>query len=84
MRTRIITIAILVLLAILVNSVPSERSTSGITQFLYNVSESQEELSSELTDIAVSGAEGSIVGEHKVNGSNWSIPNILRHLIGGD
>lgn len=84
MRTRIITIAVLVLLAILVNSVPSENSTSGITQFLHNVGESQEDLSNDLTNMAVSEVEGSVVGEHKVNGSNWSIPNILRHLVGGD
>lgn len=84
MRTRIIIIAVLVLLAILVNSVPSEKSTSGITQFLYNVGESQEDLSNDLTNMTVSGAEGSIVGEHRVDGSNWSIPNILRHLVGGD
>ena len=84
MRTRIIIIAVLVLLAILVNSVPSEKSTSGITQFLYNVGESQEDLSNDLTNMAVSEVEGSVVGEHRVDGSNWSIPNILRHLVGGD
>lgn len=83
MRTKIIAIAGVLVLAMLVTQLPWERKSSGLTQILYSWSDQQEETSDKLTEFAVSGAEGNLVGEHEVDGSNWSIPNILRHWFGG-
>ena len=43
----------------------------------------QKETSEQITSDLVSDLEGPLVGEHKDDGSNWSIPNLLRQLFGG-
>lgn len=83
-RAKALTIAGLIALSILVNNLPWERQSSGLTEVLYGWGEQQEENADTITNIAVSGAEGSFVGEHQVKGANWSIPNILRHWLGGN
>lgn len=83
MRAKIIAVVGVLILVMLVTQLPWERRSSGLTQILYSWSDQQRETSDELTEFAVSGAEGTLVGEHEVDGSNWSIPNILRHWFGG-
>lgn len=82
MKTKISAIAGIALLLALVLWSPFERKEGGFTDILRYWGQEQEELSNELTSKAVSGAEGKYVGEHKEDGSNWSIPNILRSLLG--
>ena len=84
MRQNIFVIAGLLALALLVNNLPWERQSSGLTEVLHQWSDEQEVMSEQITSVAVSGAEGTLVGEHQINGANWSIPNILRHWLGGD
>lgn len=83
MRQKILLILGIAALVLLVNELPWERQSSGLTEVLYSWGEQQEETSDKLTSAAVSGAEGTLVGEHQVDGSNWSIPNIIRHWIRG-
>ena len=83
-RAKALAIAGLLALSILVNNLPWERQSSGLTEVVYSWGEQQEENAENITNIAVSGAEGSAVGEHQVKGANWSIPNILRHWFGVD
>ena len=82
-RAKALTIAGLLALAILVNNLPWERQSSGLTEVLYSWGEQQGENAENITNAAVAGAEGSFVGEHQIKGANWSIPNILRHWFGG-
>lgn len=82
MKAKIVGVLALVLLVVFVRELPWERQSSGITDVLYMWSDKQEQTSIEVTDKAVSGAEGTLVGEHQVDGANWSIPNILRHWFG--
>ena len=77
-------IAGLLAIALVVNNLPWESKSSGLTEMLYELGETQESIADKTTTEAVSSAEGKLVGEHKVDGSNWSIPNILRHWIGED
>lgn len=83
MKERLLSAVLILFIAFLVNGFAPEEPTSGITQFLYNISDEQEEFSNDLTEAAVRPVEGTIVGAHKVDGSNWSIPNILRNIVGG-
>lgn len=82
-RMKLIAIAGLLGLALLVKALPWDRQSSGITDILYLWSEQQEETSDKITSAAVQGAEGKWVAEHDIKGANWSIPNILRHWLGG-
>ena len=75
-------IAGLLALALLVNNLPWSRQSSGLTEALYQMGENQEEIADNAATYAVSGAEGTLVAEHEVDGSNWSIPSILRHWLG--
>lgn len=84
MRTKIMAIAGVALLLALVFWSPFEREEEGFTDVLRYWGDEQKELSDELTSKAVAGAEGKYVGEHKEDGSNWSIPNILRSWFGID
>jgi len=76
----------LVLLFMLISWLPFERQSSGLTEWLYYQGEEQEKNSNELTEKAVEGleGEGALAGEHEDDGSNWSIPNILRHWLLGE
>lgn len=80
-RTKLFAIGGIVAFFLLVNTLPWERQSSGLTQLLYSWGEQQEENADEITNVAVSGVEGTLVGESAVDGSNWSIPNILRNLF---
>lgn len=82
-RAKVISIIVVLGLVLFVTYLPWERQSSGLTEVLYSWGEQQEETSDKLTITAVSGVEGELVGEHKIDGSNWSIPNILRNLFGG-
>lgn len=62
----------------------NEVKPSGLTSVMRQWGEQQEETSDKFTTSVVSGAEGSIVGEHEIDGSNWAIPNIIRHWLGVD
>lgn len=75
----------LALLALLVVFSPwkDESSKGGFSDILRSWGNKQSEVSEEITSSAVSGAEGTVVGEHQVDGANWSIPNIIRHWLGG-
>lgn len=59
---------------------PDERGE--FQQVLSAMGDKQAETSDELTTAAVAPVEGVYVGEHEVHGANWSIPNILRHVLG--
>ena len=85
MKVKLLAIAGLAALYILVTQLPWERQSSGLTEWLYTQGEQQEENANIITETAVSGleGEGGLAGDHEVDGSNWSIPNIIRHLIGG-
>ena len=83
MRQKVLLIAGLLALALFVNNLPWERQSSGITNILYLWGEQQEETSDKITTSTVAGVEGELVGEHMVDGSNWSIPNIIRHWLRG-
>lgn len=73
----------LVIIAWLVVAKPyGEPQQSNFGSILSVWGEQQEEVSEELTDKAVSGVEGDLVGEHQINGANWSIPNLIRHFLG--
>lgn len=76
----------LVVLALLVNFLPFERQSSPLTDWLRGQAEEQEENSDKITSEIVKGAEGDgrFAGEHEVDGSNWAIPNLLRHWVLGD
>lgn len=75
-------IGIVVLIVLIVYS-PYERNTGEFSKILYALGDCQEQASENITNAVVSKVEGSnTVGEHCINGSNWSIPNIVRHLLG--
>lgn len=82
-RAKVISIIVVLGMVLFATYLPWERQSSGLTEVLYSWGEQQEETSDKLTITAVSGVEGELVGEHKIDGSNWSIPNILRNLFGG-
>lgn len=75
----------LCLLALLVVFSPwkNEPGKGGFSDILHAWGTKQSEVSEDITSSAVSGAEGTIVGEHQINGANWSIPNIIKHWLGG-
>lgn len=74
----------LIVLLLIVFCLPYERETGAFSQILYAWGERQEESSDKIIDKAVSGVEDDLVGEHQIKGANWSIPNIIRHLLGVD
>ena len=86
-RSKLLSVVGIVVLAVLVITTPIEKKdTAGesFTDILYAMGERQEEYSDEVTADLVSGVEEHLTGEHKIDGSNWSIPNIIRHLLGVD
>ena len=56
---------------------------NSLQGWLYNQGEQQEQVAEDITDDMVDSfeGEGGIAPEDEVDGSNWSIPNILRHLL---
>lgn len=86
MKQKIVSVlAILVIVLMVIYSPWGNNPEPGsFTEVLRGWGEGQEEVSDKFTTAAVSGVEGTWVGEHEVDGSNWAIPNIIRHLIGVD
>lgn len=74
----------LLLILMIVFWSPFESESGGFSDILRDWSKQQSEISDEIVQNAVSGAEGNIVGEKEVDGSNWSIPNIIRNILGVD
>lgn len=74
-------IAGLLILVLLVNCLPWERQSSGITDWLRYQGQEQVQTSEKVTSAVVASAEGakSFAGTHQINGANWAIPNLLRH-----
>ena len=77
----IIAVSLVVAPSLLSNS---KSDGDEFSSLLHTWADEQEELSDDITTEAVSGIEGDIVGEHEEDGSNWSIPNIIRHWILGE
>ena len=73
----------IVVFFVVVSKIPWAPQTSGLTEVLHSWGAQQEQTAEEFTDFAVSGVEGTLVGEDVVDGSNWSIPNVLRNLFAG-
>lgn len=61
---------------------PDGTKDDGFSRILYAWSYRQEEASEKITDAAVAPVEGAVIGTHLPNGANWSIPNIIRNLLG--
>lgn len=76
-------IGILVILAIVFFS-PFKREEGEFSKILRYAGDQQFEASETWTDKAVGDVEGKLVGEHQIKGANWSIPNIIRHILGVD
>lgn len=76
-------IGMLLILTLIFSSPWAEhRNSSGMTDILRYWGNQQQQASEVMTNFAVSDAEGTWVGEHEVDGSNWAIPNIIRHWLG--
>lgn len=88
MRNKLFTIIGLMLVLMIISSVSSVKEPAkkpgGLAGVLYQWGEEQEGNSDVLTDAVVSGVEGTLVGEHQIDGANWSIPNLIRHWVGGN
>lgn len=84
MKYKLFAVAGLIAISLLVKNLPWERQTSGLSQILYRWGEEQSERADRWTSVVVDEYEGHYVGERAIDGSNWSIPNILRHWLGGD
>ena len=76
-------VGILVIAAIVLFS-PFKREEGDFSKIIRSMGDRQLETSEKITDKAVSNVEGGLVGEHQIDGANWSIPNIIRHLLGVD
>ena len=72
----------LVILVLMITFSPFESDKGDFSQILDVWGGQQTKQSEELTNKLLEDVEGGVVGEHKVDGSNWSIPNIIRHLLG--
>lgn len=83
-KQKIITIIGLVFIVMLVLWSPFKDEGGDFQKMLHLWGDRQHEYSDQVTEEAVSGLEGTVIGEHQVDGSNWSIPNIIRHLLGVD
>ena len=84
MRQKILLGLTILALIVFVKSTPVERDEDSFTNILYTWGEQQANNSDKITVAAVSDVEGTLVGEHEENGANWSIPNIIRHILGAD
>ena len=70
-----------ILLVYFILTAASNDVSGSFSKVLYLLGDEQEDLSNEITDKAVSNAEGVIAGASKVDGSNWAIPNIIRNFL---
>lgn len=76
--------AIIAIALMVIYSPWGDSPESDFTKGLRGWGEGQEEISDKFTTAAVADVEGTLIGEHEVDGSNWAIPNIIRHLLGVD
>lgn len=77
------TIAGLAVIAALVVFSPFDSEEGEFSKVLRSMGSNQIETSEKFAEHTVKPFEGgSIIGEHKVNGSNWAIPNIIRNILG--
>ena len=78
-------IGIIILLLFLFNS-PFGKKSTGFVSILYKQAAEQADNADRITDDLASNmeGEGKLAGEHNASGSNWSIPNILRHIVTGE
>ena len=83
-KQKVATIAGLVVIACIVLYSPFERQAGEFSKVLRQWGSEQQEVSENVASTAVSDLEGTVVGEHQINGANWSIPNIIRHFLGVD
>lgn len=74
----------IVILLMVIYSPWGESPKSDFTEGLRGWGNGQAEISEKFTTSAVAGVEGSVVGEREIDGSNWAIPNIIRHWLGVD
>lgn len=74
-------IGFIVLILILIWS-PKGNNTGTFSDILNHIGNKQEYYSQEVTNNVVSEVERKHIGEHKEDGSNWSIPNIIRSMLG--
>lgn len=77
-------IAIIIIALMVIYSPWGESPKSDFTRGIRGWGDEQQETSERFTTAAVSGVEGGVVGEHEIDGSNWAIPNIIRHWLGVD
>lgn len=68
-------------LIVIYSPIQKEKDGESFTDFFGKMGTQQSELANKLTDKAVSKFEGVYVKESEEDGSNWSIPNILRKLF---
>lgn len=79
---KLVSILAIALLAVMVIYSPFKSEEGDFSKVLRVWGNQQATQSEEITEDLLKDVEGNIVGEHKVDGSNWSIPNIIRHLLG--
>lgn len=83
LRQKILTgVGVVILLAAIAKA-SSKSEPSGLAGALYEIGVRQEQTADILTDAAVTDVEGHLVGEDAVDGTNWSIPAILRNIFAG-
>lgn len=73
---------VIVLILVLYSPWAVEENKNSFQSILRGWGQSQTEVSEKFTTGVVSGVEGDLVGEHEIDGSNWAIPNIIRHWLG--
>lgn len=74
----------IILLAVLILNSPFKSQEGDFSKILRVWGNQQSQQSEQITNDLLKDAEGNLVGEHEVDGSNWSIPNIIRHILGVD
>lgn len=83
MKQKILAIVGLAIIAlvVIINPYGDTKPANSLTSILHQWGEEQASTSEMYTSQAVSGAEGTLVGEHQISGANWSIPNIIRFWV---
>lgn len=74
-------LGIIVLVTVLASS-PYKGEHTAFGAWLDQMGDKQQEYADQQTNAVVAPAEGDIVGNHEIDGSNWAIPNIIAHWLG--
>ena len=82
MSSKIKSVIGIVVIAVIVLYSPFGHEQGEFSKVLYSLGYHQQEASEKISSYAVKDLEGELVGDHKVNGSNWAIPNIVRYWLG--